>query len=398
MSMPKDQIEALSEAPRVGLSLAEHGTFADPYAIPTGPTAHTPPFYPFLVAGIYRAFGAGYTGNLIRCGLTIAMYSLVYGLYPLFARALGLPIAAGVLGGLFSALLPLKRSAEWLGWDEPYATLLTAALLVLTLRVWKTHGLNFKTAVLYGLGWGLAFHMVPAWAPVVAALCAVHVIRFSEGHRVRTIQWWAVVAASVVLTILPWTLRNFHQFGSWMFMRDNLGLELYVSNHDQALASHEMNQALRKQFHPADSKEAAQKLRTMGEAAYNRELLHLAVTWIVNHPGQFLRLAATRAIYFWTGPWEHPETLVLSGLLTLFALGGLATIARNGEVEKIVLISTVWVVYPLVYYMVQYGTRYRVPIDWTITLPAAVFVYQRLRTIALDASEARVLPAQALVS
>jgi hypothetical protein len=38
------------EMGRVALSLLRTGQFADPYKIPTGPTAHPPPFWPALLA------------------------------------------------------------------------------------------------------------------------------------------------------------------------------------------------------------------------------------------------------------------------------------------------------------------------------------------------------------
>jgi hypothetical protein len=179
-----------------------------------------------------------------------------------------------------------------------------------------------------------------------------------------------------------------------MFMRGNLGLELYVSNADQAAPTHEMNQVMLKQAHPSHSEDVARIVGSIGEIAYNRDLQHRALAWIAENPVHFLRLTALRAVYFWTGPWEHPEIMVISGLLTIFAFAGLAGISGA---EKRALFATVWLVYPLVYYAVQYFNRYRVPIDWTIMLPASVFIYQRLKA-ASQSAMAEEFPATALVS
>jgi hypothetical protein len=180
-----------------------------------------------------------------------------------------------------------------------------------------------------------------------------------------------------------------------MFMRDNLGLELYVSNQDLAQPSYEVNQVMLKEAHPSNSSDAAEKLRTMGEIAYNRELLDLTKTWIASHPAHFLRLVATRAFYFWMGPWEHPEMLAVSGLLTLLGFAGLFAMGKNGGLESTALIATVWIAYPVMYYLVQYVNRYRVSIDWTITLSAAAFVYQRLEAAAHSAPAVHEIPAAA---
>jgi hypothetical protein len=131
--------------------------------------------------------------------------------------------------------------------------------------------------------------------------------------------------------------------------------------------------------HPSNREEAARTVRAIGEVAYNRQLMHSALVWIADNPARFLRLTAIRAIYFWSAPTEHPETLAASALLTIFALAGFAAMAREGSVERTALFATVWLVYPLLYYVVQFSPRYRVPIDWSITLPAGLFLYQRLK-------------------
>ena len=41
------------EVSRIAESIAWQGKFADPYMIPTGPTAHNAPIYPFLLSLVY---------------------------------------------------------------------------------------------------------------------------------------------------------------------------------------------------------------------------------------------------------------------------------------------------------------------------------------------------------
>ncbi|MHC4590649.1 MAG: hypothetical protein ACYTAQ_15300, partial [Planctomycetota bacterium] len=54
----------------IAASLVRYGTFADPFAIPTGPTAYLPPLVPGLLALIWRVFGmtlvGGYAAWVIR--------------------------------------------------------------------------------------------------------------------------------------------------------------------------------------------------------------------------------------------------------------------------------------------------------------------------------------------
>src|SRR5579863_7954673 len=55
----------LSEMENIARSLALHGTFADPYLLPSGPTAHTAPGYPILLGLIFLLFGVGAAGETV---------------------------------------------------------------------------------------------------------------------------------------------------------------------------------------------------------------------------------------------------------------------------------------------------------------------------------------------
>src|SRR5664280_409108 len=72
------EVQRHGEAESIALSLVNKHEFADPFAVPTGPTAHTTPFYPLLLAGVYTLFGTGYAGDLARSLLIIGVYSFLY--------------------------------------------------------------------------------------------------------------------------------------------------------------------------------------------------------------------------------------------------------------------------------------------------------------------------------
>src|SRR5579863_9614119 len=97
-----------AETRYIALALLNHRGFADPYKLPTGPTAHSTPFLPVLVAGIYSSFGSGYHGELARCLLLVAVLSLAYALLPFFATRMRLPAGVGILAGLICAIFPFK--------------------------------------------------------------------------------------------------------------------------------------------------------------------------------------------------------------------------------------------------------------------------------------------------
>jgi hypothetical protein len=67
------------EMVRIAISVAERGTLADPYRAPTGPTAHVMPVYPLLLGGVFRLFGPGVTGEIVKEFLTCVMSSAQWG-------------------------------------------------------------------------------------------------------------------------------------------------------------------------------------------------------------------------------------------------------------------------------------------------------------------------------
>ena len=91
------------EIPAVARALYERGEFADPYCLPTGPTAHMPPFQPALMAAIYRLLGPTLAAGYLVWLIAIACYGVMYGMLPWLAGRLGLRQEAGIVGGLAGA-------------------------------------------------------------------------------------------------------------------------------------------------------------------------------------------------------------------------------------------------------------------------------------------------------
>ncbi|MBV8841172.1 MAG: hypothetical protein JO307_00035 [Bryobacterales bacterium] len=386
--VPTARIANGAEAENIGISLATKGIFGNPYSLPSGYTAHCAPFYPWLVSLVYRFFGTGYAGNLVRCGLLITAYSALYGLYPWFAQKFGFPPAAGVLAGLISAAIPIKRSAEvFLSWEEPYAAVAVFGLFLLTRRVWRNAN-GWGLAVAYGLCWGLAYYMAPALLPLQLAFCALHLILFRKGSALRVAKWWGVAFMATALAIAPWTIRNHARLGAWMFMRSCMGMALYVANHDDAHPSIAENEVLMRRAHPFMSRDAALRVQEIGEVQYNRELLRKTEAWIARRPFAFLSLTAQRLVYFWLGPLESPITMIPTLVFTVLALPGLWAMRRDSQRLEFWLFSAAWAIYPCLYYLVNYVNRYRVPIDWTIMLCASAFLYRKLESATLRAASA----------
>ncbi len=153
---------------RVALSLVRTGEFADPYLVPSGPTAHPPPLWPGILAVIYSAFGMTATAGYVRGLVAISSYSTLFGLLPWFGRRLGLGMRSGVLAGVIGALIPRQGMDEIIGWGvTAHAALALGLLTIAFLRRWATERSSAAGSLLVGIGCGAAFHVSPPLLLVV---------------------------------------------------------------------------------------------------------------------------------------------------------------------------------------------------------------------------------------
>jgi len=352
----------------IAISLMQTGQFANPYRIPTGPTAHLPPIYPFIVSVIYRWFGltpaAGYA-SLLFIAVTV---SVLYSILPWFAQQLGLSRQAGFVGGLAGAFL-----VEWHGHGEYLTGIVLGLLLIAFLARWTKNRVSWRGSLLLGLAMGAAFHLQPTLLPVMLG-CMAFELWWSRSQRKRT--FLGVTTLGIVLACVPWAWRNYTTFNAIFFIRSNMGLELRMGNHGGAAATIEAMdaQAHRQYLHPAALSTEASILRDMGEIEYMRQAGQEALDWIRTHPGDFLWLTVQRIADLWLGLLHKP--LAASGVLalTILAFWGMWQTFPSLTIPQRAALIIPLATYPVIYYVVAYMPRYRVPIDWILFILAGAAV------------------------
>ena len=230
-----------------------------------------------------------------------------------------------------------------------------------------------SASLLLGLAWGVAFHLQPALLTVLLGCLAFELWWKRERRR------WAlsaVVILGVVLACLPWGWRNYERFDAVFFIRSNLGLELRMGNHDGAAAAMEVMDLHEEHRHPRTHEGEALLLRERGEVAYMRGAGREAAAWISSHPGEFIRLTASRLVLWWCGPLHAPMYALLVTALTLLAgLGAWRTLPGLTVPQRAALLIPL-ATYPLIYYVVAYMGRYRVPLDWILLVLAGAQVWR----------------------
>ncbi|HLH43852.1 MAG TPA: hypothetical protein VKV74_12745 [Bryobacteraceae bacterium] len=351
-------ITITSEALRVAHNLSRSAKFADPFGtLPTGSTAHLAPGFPILVAALLKVFGEGAAGSIALAWLPILALSLQIALFPSLAKMLGYSPWTGVMAAIFALLTKPITYEQWEPHEAGLLIFVLAALMCRRANPWLTGAMAGVTI---------------CFQPIMALVYLAWVLL---GDRRRIAPLLAVPA----LVCSPWALRNQLRLAT-PEMRDNLGIELYVSFNDCAPYGFEQSQkhGCFGRFHPNQNLAEALAVRAMGEAPYNRDRMRKAFAWIAHHPRRAGVLIAERIVAFWFPPNDRfPEYLQIRKrrlfffwVLTLASFAGVWLSLRR-RIAGAPFLAALLVIYPLVYYVVQFDHRYRYPILWATWLAAA---------------------------
>jgi hypothetical protein len=344
----------------IARNLVEHGQFANPFSrLVTGPTAISAPIYPAFLALLIWIFGYSVPFALAINGITLAVHSLHAALLPSVSQLFFRDRGPGIWAAVVTIVLPV-----FLFFPQYEIMCVATGLMIFCLaasRLALRDGI--APAFACGIGAGLLALLNPASVSVSVLWLAYILWRHRPPRAVR-FACCAALAAAVTLT--PWTWRNYRQFHSLFFVRDNLGLELRIANNDIAEASFALNEAngCHRLLHPGNPDAEGRALQALGEVEYYRRCGAIAFDWIRRHPARFWTLTAARFRTFWfpdadDTPW-HAHSIAF---VTIAAFMEFVLLARRRD-PIVVFVGGALFAYPLLYYFVQVDPRYRAPILW----------------------------------
>jgi len=179
-------------------------------------TAFRPPLYPLLLGGAYALFGV-HIG--VAQALNVVLGSLVVVMAAVVAGRLGGRRAA-VVAAVLAALHPALLANDGVVLTEPLALLLMLlALWLLLTRRW----------LLAGLALGLLVLTRPSAQLLVPTLAVLLILQARWRQAL-------VMAATAVLVVSPWVVRNVVYFGKPVIVTSN-GFNLAAIWSDQAIAA-----------------------------------------------------------------------------------------------------------------------------------------------------------------
>lgn len=220
---------------RIAANLLAGRGFSIEFLGTEGPTSQQAPFYPFLLAAFYRAFGAETAEailavRLLQClagtALVLAVVWLGWSLVPDQPRA-------GWLAGLGAAVYPthiyLASHLQVALWA---ALLLTTLLAVAVSPRWQA---TWGGAALAGLLAGCLLLV----EPILALALPIVALRFWLGEaggtwadrlRPGPLGRLALLAAVAALVIAPWLVRNWFVHGEIVFIKSTFGYAFWQGN------------------------------------------------------------------------------------------------------------------------------------------------------------------------
>jgi hypothetical protein len=363
-----------NEVGNVAAALANGEGFCCLFRQPTGPTAWLTPVYPLVVACIFKICG---TFTLLAFKATVFLNCLFSSLatIPLFhagKRVGGIRTAA--LAGWIWAIFPsgIILPFEWI-WDTSLSVLLGAALLWSTFELKKSS--RGRSFALYGLLWGVSLLTNPALGAVAPFLIGWMLY---QQRCNRVLQWrrGLLTIGVLILTCLPWTVRNYTDFHRFIPLRSNFPFEFWSGNNEIFDEhSREVNRITRY--------EQVHLYAELGENAFMAEKMEKAIAFVRTHPVLYAELSGRRIVATWLGtesPWDdfaQTRSLLARFLIAWNAaalLGIIVGLTRLylGQRGYFIPVASFPIVFPLTFYIAHTTLRHRHPCDPVVALVIAV--------------------------
>jgi 4-amino-4-deoxy-L-arabinose transferase-like glycosyltransferase len=371
-------IPFLFESGNVAHSIATGHGFSSPFHVDTGPTAWMTPVYPYLLAGIFRVFGE-YTFQSFAAAALVNILATAFACVPIFyagkrVGGAGIGATAAWLWAVFPNAFQLPTESMW---DASIAALLVATIVRATLELAESQ--PPAVWIGYGLLWGLTLMTSATLASLLPLLLGWLAYR---RHKLG-IPWLTMpllAGAVAALCCVPWTVRNYEVFHSFVPLRSILGLQLWVGNNPEAqdrwLGTH----------HPIHDADERAKYVDMGEIDYMQEKKDDAIDYMLSHPAREAHLIGHRFLAMWSGGTPNPVrdflrarswwfrfVLLFNIFVAIGTLWGLVALIRRRS-EYWLPLAVFPVVFPWAYYLTIVQPRYRLPIDPVLMLLTAIAI------------------------
>jgi len=202
--------------------------------------------------------------------------------------------------------------------------------------------------------------------------------RYQPRSLVQTIGTLIGATAVIVLLIVPWTIRNYRAFNTFVLLNTNAGFAFFWGNHP--IHGYDFISIL-----PADGPSyyslIPKELLGLNEADLDRTLLKRGLGFIQADVGRYLILSVSRIkdyFKFWpsadSGLISNLSRILSFGILWPFMVYGLIYHLRRSFSSKALILYLFIVIYTAIHLLTWTLIRYRLPVDAILLVFAGVAV------------------------
>lgn len=260
------------------------------------PTCFIPPFYVWFHAAIIL-LGGGLIVSQIA-GL-IFFHIANYFFYRFFRRITSPGIAlAGFLALAF--YIPL-----WILSQTPDPDGLNLLLIALTILYLDDAMQQPRRNIWIGLGilFGIQILVRPDILMGIIFF-GIWLVIFSGNKRKQKITGYAISIMIALLMVLPWTIRNYLEFDSFVLVSANSGFNFYMGNNSQATGEFKQSYIPTIESMAMDSANAAYFRQHTSPVDRDAHLYQVGKQWISDHPAEALKLWIKKFYFHW---WQREE-------------------------------------------------------------------------------------------
>ena len=308
-----------------------------------GPSSVQSPPYPFLLAVLFKIFGAQSNGAYIAAMIVNSIAGAIAVLFTyLFVKSIG---GREIVGLLAAALVAIWPSQVYSATHVQAISLITAS--VVAMFYFFARGVSTGNAgpwIAYAIIGCFAALTEPVLLPILA-LSGLLILGFRTLSFEQRLRNAGILLGAAMLIILPWTVRNRAVHGQWIPIKSTFWVNVWKGNNPNATGTDrlEMNDQTREQMHVISVTDVAdiphqydaltpdQRARLNRQPEADREKIfhEFAAGWIKQNPGEYARLCFKR---FWMTllfDRDNPKANKV-WMITRIALLPL-TIARAGD-------------------------------------------------------------------
>lgn len=361
-----------------------------PFTLANTPTSHWSFIYPLYLSAVYLLVGVNpIVARILQAILTgILSCLLVYRITTKLANTTVGLISAG-LTAVYGYFIYYNAALM----TEPFFILGILSVIYITLKLIEAPSLLLW--ILLGILLGISI-MLRQTALFLAPLMIVWILFELRGRVAFARLWWhpLLTLAVIAAFILPWTVRNYARFGTFLLTNSNSGYALYASTHPQLGT-----------VWPESTDEVVvpipDELKPLNEAQKDRALNQLAMENVLADPGRIIQLSLSKSLEYFKF-WPSPTSSILSSLIRTLSFGLYLPFMLVGLVlslkswRKFVPLYLVCLCFAGLHILSWPAPRYRLPSDAVMMVfagMAVVRLYQIFyfrRKPALDLSKERV--------